>query len=59
MFCRLNKKIIYPAHVSKNNSKNSGKHVILLMILNGRGSIIIQLPALLTEIMLKRLSDFY
>ena len=30
MFCRLKKKIIYPAHVSKN----SGKHVIL-MILNG------------------------
>ena len=35
MFCRLKEKIIYPAHVSKNNSKKIGKYVILLMILNG------------------------
>ena len=62
MFCRLKQKIIYPAYVSKNNSKKFGKHVILLMILNGGGSnhiTIKKLPALLTEIMLKYLSDFY
>ena len=38
MFCKLRQKIIYPVHVSKNNSKNFGKHIILLMILNGGGS---------------------
>ena len=38
MFYRLKQKIIYPVHVSKNNSKNFEKHVILLMILNGGGS---------------------
>ena len=60
MFCRLKQKIIYPAYVSKNNSKKFGKHV-LLMILNGGGSnhiTIKKLPALLTEIMLKYLSNF-
>ena len=34
MFCMLNKKKIYPAYVSKNNS-NCQKQVILLMIPNG------------------------